>query len=279
METIKLRYRSYSVTAYHRQGRADEKIVFLHGGGLDYALISWEEVISLLDDRYDVYAIDLLGYGLSEKPDIDYSIPMYVDFLYSILQQLKIEKTNLVGLSMGGGIGISFSLKYPQMVQKLVLVDAMGLFKKMPVHPFCCWYVNSWINEKTYDLLGKSRKLIRLMLLTCFISDKKKVTDELVDELFRRVQEPRYYRPWVSFERQEVGRKKMTTELTPRLCELNMPVLLVNGEKDSTVPAKSAVAASMVIKNSRLHIMKGCKHWAQKERPREFVEVLTDFLA
>lgn len=57
-----------------------------------------------------------------------------------------------------------------------------------------------------------------------------------------------------------------------------MPVLIVNGEKDSVVPVKSAIGASKVIKNSQLHIMKYCKHWPQKERPEEFAHILGAFL-
>jgi pimeloyl-ACP methyl ester carboxylesterase len=70
----------------------------------------------------------------------------------------------------------------------------------------------------------------------------------------------------------------MTTDLTSHLSELKMPVLLVNGEKDSSVPMKSAVAASKAICNCQLYIMKGCRHWAQKERPDEFVQLLKTFL-
>ena len=87
MELIHLTYQSYAITAYHQQGETMQKIVFLHGGGLDNAMLSWKEVIEQMGTQYDIYAIDLLGYGASDKPDIVYSIPMYVDFLHSILGQ------------------------------------------------------------------------------------------------------------------------------------------------------------------------------------------------
>ncbi|MHB8062872.1 MAG: alpha/beta fold hydrolase [Ruminiclostridium sp.] len=250
----------------------------MHGGSLDNAMISWKEVIELMGNQYDIYAIDMLGYGESDKPDIVYSIPMYVEFLYDILQQLNIEKTNLVGLSLGGAISIGLSLKFPQMVDKLVIVDAWGLVDRMPFHTIGRWYVNSWLNAKSYEWIGKSKKLIRWSLESTMIGDKNRVSDELVTTLYNLVNEPKSTIPWTSLQRYEMGKRKATTDLASHLNELEMPVLIVNGEKDIAVPVKSAINASKIIKNSQLHIMKGCRHWAQKERPEEFVQILGAFL-
>ena len=278
MEKINLSYESYKVTAYHKQGKTNEKIVFLHGGSLDNALMSWKEVIDLMGDQYDIYAIDLLGYGESDKPDIVYSIPMYVEFLHDMLKELKIEKTHLVGLSMGGGINIGFSLKYPEMVDKLIIADPIGFCEKMPFHKLCHWYVNSWLNAKSYEWTSKSKKLIRWSMESTFIGDKKKVTDDLINMLYDMLKDSDCGRAWMSFQRYELGSDKMTTDLMSHLSELKMPVLIVNGEKDSLVTLKSAEAADKIIKSSKLHIMKGCRHWCQKERPEEFAEVLKEFL-
>lgn len=279
MEKIELSYESYKVMAYHKQGKTDEKIVFLHGGGLDNALMSWNEVIDSIGEQYDIYAVDLLGYGESDKPDIEYSIPMYVELVHDVLKQLQIEKAHLAGLSMGGGISIGLSLKYPHIIDRLILVDPVGFCERMPFHRFCCWYVNSWLNAKSYEWTSKSKRLIRWSMESNFIGDKKKINDDLINTLYDMLKVSDCGRAWMSFQRYELGRDKMTTDLTSHLSELHMPVLIVNGEKDSLVTLKSAEAAGRVIKNSRLHIMKGCKHWCQKERPDEFAEALKEFLA
>lgn len=278
MEKIKLTHKSYTITVYHKQGETNEKIVFLHGGALDNAHMSWKEVIELMGNRYDIYTIDMLGYGESDKPDIVYSIPMYVELLHDMLKQLNIKKTHLVGLSMGGGISIGFSLKFPEMVDKLVLVDSMGFCERMPFHKICRWFVNSRLNSKSYEWIGKSKKLIRWSLASSFIGDKNKVSDKLIMDLYNLLQAPECNKAWESFQRYELGREKITTDLTSHLSELKMPVLIVNGERDSFVSLKSAIAADKLIENSELHIMKGCKHWAQKERPEEFTQELKGFL-
>lgn len=59
---------------------------------------------------------------------------MHVELLHDMLKQLNIEKTHMVGLSMGGGISIGFPLKFPEMVDKLILVDSMEFCERMPFH-------------------------------------------------------------------------------------------------------------------------------------------------
>lgn len=277
MERIKLKYKEYQLTAYHKPGTTNQKVLFLHGGGLDSAMMSWKEVMERMDGKYDLYAVDMLGYGASDKPDITYTIPLYTEMLHHVLGQLNIARTSLVGLSMGGGICLSFALKYPQLVESLTLVDSLGLYERMPFHYLCWKYVNSGINERIFGWERKSKRRVR-WAASALIGDKKKLTDEFIDSLYGLLDEPDCGRPFISLQRSEMGRKKMSTDLAPHLGELSMPVLLINGEKDAGVPAKAAAAASKVIPNSRLHIMKGCKHWSQKERPDEFAEVLNRFL-
>lgn len=165
------------------------------------------------------------------------------------------------------------------MVDKLTVVDSMGLYSRMPhCHWLCRWYVNSKLNDKSNEWFGKSKKLVKWGITSTMFGDKNRVSDELVDDLYNLVHEPGSDKAWESFQRYEIGKKKLTTDLTSHLSELTMPVLIVNGEKDSAVPVKFAAEASKVIKNSKLHIMKGCKHWSQKEKPEEFVQVLKEFL-
>jgi len=278
MEKIKLIHNSYSINIYHRQGQTNEKLVFLHGGGLDNAMLSWKEVIEAMGNQYDIYAIDLLGYGESDKPDIVYSIPMNMALLYDVLRQLNIEKTHLVGLSMGGAISIGFSLKFPEKVNKLVLVDAMGFSDRVGFYAFSRWFVNSKFNAKSYGWMGKNKKRVKFMIAATLIGDKNKISDELVSTIYHLINEPNCNLAWASFQRYELGKKKLTTDLRTHLNELKMPVLIVNGEKDTSVPVESAITASKVIKNSQLYIMRGCKHWAQKERPNEFAQTLEAFL-
>lgn len=112
-------------------GESGPPIILLHGGGVDSAIISWGEVIGYLAKDFRVFAPDLPGYGDSDKPDAEYSIPFYVDFLEHLMNTLDLKQTSLVGLSLGGGISIGFTLQHPSRVDKLVLEGAWGFLLKM----------------------------------------------------------------------------------------------------------------------------------------------------
>ncbi len=109
---------------YYEAGSDGSPVLLLHGGGVDSALISWNEIIPLLAERHRVIAPDLPGYGLSAKPKVDYTQEYYLDFLGKFLDALHLERASLAGLSLGGGLSLGFTLEHPQRVDKLILVDS-----------------------------------------------------------------------------------------------------------------------------------------------------------
>lgn len=94
-------------------GNAGTPVIFLHGGGIDSASLSWEEIIPPFSEGFQVFAPDLPGFGKSEKPDVTYSPDFYVDFLQKFIDQQGLQTVHLVGLSLGGGIAIRYSLLHP----------------------------------------------------------------------------------------------------------------------------------------------------------------------
>jgi len=102
-------------------------LILLHGGANDWS--DWKSNIGPLSQYYRVYAPDLVGYGLSDRPEVDYSMDYFVDFLSNFTQALELKRANLAGYSLGGGIALGFALRFPSRVEKLVLVDSTGLGK------------------------------------------------------------------------------------------------------------------------------------------------------
>jgi len=98
--------------------------VLLHGGGIDSASFTYSNIIGPLAEEHRVFAPDWPGYGHSDKPDLDYTMGFYVDFLGRLMDALDLERASLVGLSMGGGAALRFALRSPERVEKLVLVAA-----------------------------------------------------------------------------------------------------------------------------------------------------------
>ena len=100
-------------------------LILLHGGANDWS--DWKLNIGPLSQYHRVYAPDLVGYGLSDSPEAEYSMSYFVDFLYDFTQALELKRANLAGYSLGGGIALGFALRFPGTVEKLVLVDSTGL--------------------------------------------------------------------------------------------------------------------------------------------------------
>src|SRR6266700_7183242 len=106
---------------YFSAGESGSPVILLHGGGIDSALISWGAIIGQLAAQHRVFAPDLPGYGESATPDIAYTLDYYVHFLEHFMDTLNLERACLIGLSLGGGIALNFTLRSPLRVEKLVL--------------------------------------------------------------------------------------------------------------------------------------------------------------
>src|SRR5690606_12675912 len=111
----------------------------------------------------------------------------------------------------------------------------------------------SKLNDNLYRLTGKYRSFVRWSLEQQLIGDKRKVTEELVDEVQKQMLEPLAGQPFISFQRSEINRKGLNTDLFGRLSEITVPTLLIHGSKDRAVPVKDAIAASRIIPNCQLH--------------------------
>ncbi|WP_407380996.1 alpha/beta fold hydrolase [Methanobrevibacter sp.] len=109
-------------TNYVYFGKGSKTIVFIHG--LSDDLNYWMKLASHLKSEYRILLYDIRGHGKSEFGD--FSIDMLVSDLYELLCSEKIEKASLVGFSLGGNIALSFAIKYPQIVERLILMASFS---------------------------------------------------------------------------------------------------------------------------------------------------------
>jgi pimeloyl-ACP methyl ester carboxylesterase len=115
----------YGQSVHYYEAGQGSNLILVHGLGSEASI--WAANIGPLSGKYHVYAPDQIGFGHSDKPIIDYKIATFVDFLDAFMQALAIPKATLVGNSLGGWISLDFTAQHPEMVDKLVLVDAAGL--------------------------------------------------------------------------------------------------------------------------------------------------------
>src|SRR5829696_4220213 len=166
-------------------GQAGSPVLLLHGGGYDSASLSYGPSIEPISQFHRVFAPDWPGYGQSDKPDLDYTTEYYEIFLGHLMDALALEKASLVGISMGGAISLGFSLRSPQRVEKLVLVDSHGLGGEVPGGTASYALVRlPLLNKLVWAALKRSRKMIEANLQTVFY-ERRAVTKNLVDEVYQ----------------------------------------------------------------------------------------------
>jgi pimeloyl-ACP methyl ester carboxylesterase len=261
-------------------GDADSPLMLLHGGGIDSASFTYEHLIwPLATGGHRVIAPDWPGYGQSDRPNLDYTLGFYVDFLERIMAALSLERASLVGISMGGGAALGFALRSPQRVEKLVLVDSYGLGSRVPWGRLGYLMVRTPLVDKlTYALLRRSRTMIRWSLYG-LVHDRRKVTEEMIGETARLLDYPRAGRAWSSFQKHEVGWGGLRTDFSDRLSALSTPTLLVHGAHDRAVPLAWARRAQERIPDCELRVFSECGHLPPREQPEEFARAVSRFLS
>jgi pimeloyl-ACP methyl ester carboxylesterase len=254
-------------------------VLLLHGGGFDAAEFSYRYAIEPLSRLRPVLAFDWPGYGGSDTPNLRCDLAYYARFLQHLMDSFGIERAAFVGISMGGGAALSFALCSPERVEKLVLVASYGLGKDIPHGRLGYFLVHAPLaTDLAYTLLRRSQRSLRWGLRR-IVNDPRMVSDELVDEARRLLDQPGSGRAFRSFRKSEVGWSGLKTDLLDRLGEVVAPTLLVHGDHDRVVPVEWARRAHKRLPDSELCVLRGCGHWPPRECPNEFNRVVADFLA
>jgi pimeloyl-ACP methyl ester carboxylesterase len=246
-------------------------VLLLHGDPLN--IYSWRHVIEPLAERYRVHAIDLPGYGMSEKPaDAPYNATWFAGHVEGYLRTAGVEHAVVIGNSMGGEIASEVAALYPRNVRGLVLIAAVGLpVDDEPDLPLA-FRVASW------PIVGRlaSRLPLRSMIASALRDayyDPALVTEQDVDA---------YYAPTRSrngltafFERRSRG---PDPDRTPIVQRIQAPTLIILGEVDRLVPLSVGERYRQTIEGSRLVVIEKAGHMPQEERPAEVLAVLDDWL-
>jgi pimeloyl-ACP methyl ester carboxylesterase len=260
-------------------GGGGSPVLLLHGGGIDSADFTYRYAIGPLAEERRVFAPDWPGYGRSDKPDIDYTMQFYIGCLEQLMDALGFERASIVGISMGGGVALGFALCWPQRVERLVLVDSYGLGSGVPWGRLGYLMVRTpLLNYLTYALLRRSRTMLRWNLYG-LVHNRQAVTEGMVEETRRLLDDPEAGLAWSSFQRSEVGWDGLRTDFSGRLSELSMPTLLIHGAHDRAVPVAWAHRAQERVANCELKVFGDCGHVPPREHPEEFTQVVAEFLA
>jgi len=236
-------------------------VVLVHGLGSRKE--DWLPVLETLAQKYRLLMPDQIGFGKSEKPLLDYSVQTYVDFLNEFLRQLKVEKTSLVGESLGGWISALYAVELGEgahlvPIDRLVLVDAAGLKQDAPIpnlNPSSLAAMRGMMESVFYDTSWLNDDALRKIF-----TDKLSLHDSYTVRSF-------------------LGNPMIATErLDDRLVKIKTPTLVVWGKQDKLIPMAMGERYAAGIAGAKLVSFDKCGHVPPIEKTEEFAVAVAAFL-
>lgn len=231
-------------------------IIVLHGWGANIDAV--RPIINIVKKNYKVYSLDLPGFGKSMEPKEAVGSFEYAEIVREFLKAMEIEKATFIGHSFGGKLSIILGAKYPELVDKLVLIDSAGLIPKRGAG----YYI------KVYSF-----KILRFIYKNLFfwIKDEKRL-----QKFYERFGSDDYRDS--SGIMRKVLVKVVNENLKPLLKDINASTLLIWGDKDEATPLYMAKIMEKEIKDSGLVIFEGAGHFSYIDDYNKFVAVIKAFL-
>jgi pimeloyl-ACP methyl ester carboxylesterase len=249
---------------YLEDGPPDGKIlILLHGLGASAE--RWSGVIPTLSRDYRVIAPDIIGFGYSDKPAVDYTMDFFIDFFRSFLDNLDISKASIIGSSFGGHVATEFAIRFNRMVEKLVLVSPAGMMKTSTPT------LDRYIMAALYPVYEHAYEAFREMAY----DSEYAVNEEIVMDFVNRM---RLTNAKYAFMSTVLG-IRYAPKLGGRLSNITAPTLLVWGENDTTIPlAEYANQYNGIPNMEELVVIKKCGHIPPIEKPATFNRIVLRFL-
>lgn len=249
---------------YHVSGQGPH-MVLLHGIGAN--LFCWRWIVPLLAKRFTVIALDLPGFGQSDKhPGATYGLDEQVERLKQFFNALGIKQTYLVGNSMGGNVALWYALTYPRQCLGTVLIAPAVSPKLVPlsVKPWM------WVAEPASYLIG--RRLMNWAHRRT-VTRKERVDRDRVEETFKTYgRNPQAIRSFLS-----ATDCIRDPRLFARLKEIKSKVLILWGSEDRLVPRQVIDGLESALAAPESHVHLGGGHHLQEDEPEWIYEKIDAF--
>ncbi|MDD5558775.1 3-oxoadipate enol-lactonase [Candidatus Methylomirabilis sp.] len=237
-------------------------VTMSHALGCNLAL--WNEQAKALSARYRVLRYDTRGHGASSAPPGPYSLEQMADDLYGLLTGLGVRQTHLVGISMGGMIGQIFALKYPMLLQSLVLCSTTSRYPTA--------VRSAWVERiRTVEANGVEPMVepaIQRWFTPSFREHQPDVMDR-VRVMLRSTPAQGYIGCCYAIP---------TIDVTDRLGEVHCPALVISGKEDPGTPVAMAQDIHAALPSSKLAILPSASHLCNLEQCEAFNGILLGFL-
>jgi pimeloyl-ACP methyl ester carboxylesterase len=254
-------------TSFVWQGEGGMPIVFLHG--FDSSIFEFRRIVPLIAAKHQVLAIDLLGFGFTERlPNCQFSTLSIDTHLYATWAQLIHQPMILVGVSMGGAAAIEFTLAHPEAVHQLILIDSAGYTQPPAIGKFFIPPVGVLATR-----FLSSPKVRRSVSEKAYV-DRSFVTDDSLLCAALHLEMPHWSEALIAFTRS--GGYGYVID---RLSEIQQETLILWGDGDRILGTKPARLFSENLPNARLQWIENCGHVPHLEQTQTTATAILDFIS
>lgn len=239
---------------YYEVEGEGKPLILLHGW-----LASSETMKPLqqhLSRNFKVYNVDIIGFGKSELPDKPMNTNDFGDFLAKFIEQLNIENPILIGHSHGGRTVINYAGRKLGKINKIVLIDSAGIKPKRSINYYIKIYTYK-IVKKILKLFPKNLERIRKKVLNKFGSADYKASPEILRKTMNII---------INENQKEIMKN------------INVPTLMIWGDKDTATPLNDAKQMEKLIPNSGIAVLEGTGHFSYLEKLPQCCIILDEFL-
>ena len=250
-------------------------VILIHG--FTGSMWHWEYQQEALSKHFRVITLDLLGSGLSDKPEDGYTPTELVEFFRKFMDALNIQRAALAGNSMGAGLAIGMALTYPERVDRLILISGLpdrvrDRLASPPMLRLLNTRAPAWLATLGNRMTGRSATRDFLGEL---VHDRTQLTPAVIDRSYRNRGRPGLIPPLLALSKNlplwEEG-------FAARLSQIGHRTLIIWGKEDRVFPAGVGNDLHQIISGSVLTVVPEAGHLPQWERPDIVNPVIQEFL-
>ncbi|ARV58189.1 2-hydroxy-6-oxohepta-2,4-dienoate hydrolase [Nostocales cyanobacterium HT-58-2] len=253
-------------TTYVCQGSGGTPVLLIHG--FDGSVFEFRRLVPLLAVQNETWTVDLLGFGFTDRPaGVKFRPSDIKTHLYYFWKTLINQPVILVGASMGGAAAIDFTLTYPEIVEKLVLIDSAGLaggspLSKLMFPPLDYWATQFLRNPK-----------VRASISRAAYKNKELASVDAQLCAALHLECPDWHKALIAFTKSG-GYSAFRFK---KLAEIVQPTLILWGDSDRILGTRDANRFKLAIANSKLIWIKDCGHVPHLEQPQMTAQHILEF--
>jgi len=246
---------------YLESGDSKKTLVLIHGLGASAE--RWDQVIPLFADEFRVVVPDLVGFGYSDKPLVDYTTEFFSEFLEKFFVASDIKRPNLIGSSLGGQIVAEYATSHSNEIEKLILVSPSGTMEKstpaLDAYIMAALYPNEQSAKNAFELMEGAGHNVHEKIVNGFVERMRLPNAKLA-----------FMSTLLGIKNSELILSKLQT--------ISVPTLIIWGENDPVIPIHYADSFVSTIRDCRFFRMDGCGHTPYVQYPYAFATKVLEFL-